>query len=293
MADTDWQVFAIEVDGGVEQIARSIEKFYGLKINRIKVDNADELKEIDKDELLKKLKGAGVPQNYSERRKCLFILGDGDYHHLTHALTRLSGKKNYALFDWDSHTDDYRDVKWSCGLGTKQVLACDQFTDLLTEDCGAASVTYLGFANGRFREFGGVDEPAFKQSRWASQSDLKKRDVKDITKELAVAAEGEDAYITIDLDVLDPSEHVSVYFDYAVGSMKIDELVDSVRTVGGQKDYFACDVVGYHAGATRLVRKKSVLAATVLAGEVMGLDSSRAYAEMREVDLELSKQSLI
>lgn len=136
MTESRWRVYAVEVDSGVEQAATLLETLYdGIEVKRVWPKAR---LSVDKDELLEDLKSAGVPENYSENGKALFILGSGEYHHLTHALTRLSGKKDYCVFYRDAHTDDYaRDLNGT-RTSPKNDMACGDFADLLTEDCGAA-----------------------------------------------------------------------------------------------------------------------------------------------------------
>ncbi len=280
-----WRIFALEVDSGVEQVATLLEKLYGVEVKRVWPKAR---LSVDKDELLGDLKRAGVPENYSENGRTLFILGSGEYHHLTHALARLSGKKGYAAFDWDAHTDDYaRDLN-GARMSPKKSITCGDFAELLTEDCGAASLNYIGTK----------DEPNYRKSaRWATQRDIERKGIVEATRELVARAGETDCYSTVDLDVLDSDgENVRVNSKWErSGSMKLGDLLDSIRLVMQNKEVFAADITGYgahesHAGDTsyarreKLVTVKSCLAACVVAGEFMGMDTKRARGVMEKID---------
>lgn len=290
MTSQDWQVIAVEVDEGVEQVATLLEKLYGVEVKRVWPKAR---LSVDKDELLEDLKRAGVPENYSESGKALFILGSGEYHHLTHALARLSGKKGYAAFDWDAHTDDYaRDLN-GARMSPKRGISCGDFADLLAEDCGAASLNYLGTKN----------EPNYRKSaRWATQSDIEKKGIVEATRELVSEAAEQEAYDTVDLDVLDSNgENVRVNPKWErSGSMKLGDLLDSIRLVRQNKEVFAADITGYgahephtgddsYARREKLVTVKSCLAACVVAGELMGMDTTRARGIMEKIDWKIRR----
>lgn len=102
-----------------------------------------------------------------------------------------------------------------------------------------------------------------------------------------------DCYDSFDLDVLDSGENVRVNPKWErSGSMKLGDLIESVRLVGHDKEVFAADITGYcarepytgDARREKLVTVKSCLAVSVLAGEIMGLDTSRAREIMEKVD---------
>lgn len=313
----EWQVFALEIGDlvfrqrtlengyddeagtgakgvgahkGPGQIADFMEDLYGLKVKRIKIELGWPY-DFDKDVFLKKLEKAGIPKNYSETGRVLFILPDGKFHHVTHPLSRLSGKKGFGVADWDAHTDDYNyeDRKKDGGWGLKQNLACGKFTDLLTEDCGAGSLAYIGVCH----------EPHFKKSGWATQRDIERKGAKDATKELMDDVHEDEIYATVDFDVLNcKKENVRVCPEWkTVGSMGLAGLVDSIRTVREEKEIFAGDIVGYSSleylnngrpdGREKLLTKKSCVAGAVVAGEIMGLDTSKAMEMMQETDREI------
>ncbi len=298
MTSQDWRVIAIDVDSYAGRIAKSIEKLYGLKVKRINVETSDIVNdadlrlEIDKGRLLEKLEEAGVPKDYSETGKTLFILGNGRYHHLTHALARLSGKEGYGVVDWDAHTDDDTYVSRTgessrCGTtkATKQKIRCGTFADLLTEDCGATSLVYIGSSS----------EPCFRQSKWVTKWDLYANNIENLTRRAMKSSREDEFYATIDLDVLDSDENVRVYKEWTDdGSIKLNRLVESIRTVRQEKRIFAADICGHELSAPdggskrdKLITEKTALAVSLLAGEMMGLDTASARNAIKEVDLKI------
>lgn len=278
---------------GPSQIADIIESSYGLKVKRIKVELSWPF-DFDKDTFINKLERVGIPKNYSDSGKTLFILPDGMFHHVTHPLTRLSGKKGFGVAYWDAHTDDYNyeEREKDGGWGLKQEMNAGRFADLLTEDCGASSLAYVGVCH----------EPYSKKSRsWATQNAIGKKGVKDATKELMANMREDKVYATVDLDVLTcKKENVRVCRDWETdGSMKLNELVDSIRTVRREKEIFAADIVGYYASEyldngkrdeREILRTtKSCLTAAVVAGEIMGLDTSKPMELLQKTDSEIKK----
>lgn len=318
LANEGWRAFALEIgdsafrqqtlggqndeDGteitgighytGPSQIADTMENLYGLKVRRIKVELGWPF-DFDKDVFLKKLESAGVPKNYAADGKVLFILPNGMFHHVTHPLTRLSGKEGFGVADWDAHTDDYNyeEREKDGGWGLKQELHAGRFADLLTEDCGASSLAYIGVCH----------EPYFKKSRWATQKVIEKKGIKDATKELMDNVREDEIYATVDLDVLNcKKENMRVCRDWEPdGSMRLNELVDSIRTVNGEKEIFGADIVGYSSSEylnngkrderEKLRTTRSCLTAAVVAGEIMGFDTSNAMELLQKTDCEIKK----
>ncbi len=285
MSASEWLVFAVEVDDGVEQVATLLEKLYGVEVKRVWPKAR---LSVDKDELLEDLKRAGVPENYSESGRALFILGGGEYHHLTHALTRLSGNNEYGVFDWDAHTDDYTHNVRDGTEESKRVISCENFADLMTEDCGAKSIAYFGVRN----------EPKSNGPtvRYVHCDDPRMENARRVAGEIASRVEEQEVYATVDLDVLDVGEDVRVNSHWErSGSLRLDDLLKSIRTVRQSKDIFAADMTGYnsfephsgdnpYAAKERLVTVKSCLAACVVAGEIMGLDTGHARCMMEKID---------
>lgn len=281
------RVFAVEVDPGVEQITALIEKFYDIDVKRVHLRARHS---VDKDELLHELACAGIPKNYSEKNgKTLFILGGGEYHHLTHALTKLSGKDGYCVFDWDAHTDDYgRDVA-GARLRHGQEISCGSFADLLAEDCGAKKVNYIGVTN----------EPQSGESGYTTPTDIENDGIADATRELVSMAEEKYAYATVDLDVLDEAENVRVntYWERD-GSLRLNDLLTSIKLVRQGKEIFAADITGYnsfepHTGDNpysakeKLVTVKSCLSVCLIAGELMDFDTAGVRDVLDKVNLRI------
>lgn len=290
--EADWQIFALDTktDKSPSQVAGVIEKLYGLKVKRLEVD-IDGSFTVDKNTLLDKLEEAGVPENYSENGKCLFFLGGGQYHHLAYGLTKFSGRTGFGFVDRDAHTDDGRLRR----LG-KEWVDFGRFTDLLEEDCGASSITYMGICH----------KPKIRSSRRATVSDLKGKDIGKVTEEMMADIPEKHLYQSTDLDVLDSRENVRVDSRWQNdGRMSLNGLLDSIRVVrNSDKEVFAADIGGYESWEAHrgwpasdewehLVEVKSCLAVSAVAGEIMGLDTSRARGLMAKVDSKLRLDSYI
>lgn len=282
MSASEWQVYAIAVDGEAGRVADKIEALYDIKVTRIRPNKVVLCP--NKDRLVDELERAGVPKDYPKTGKHLFIGGDGNYHHLTYALTKLSGMNGFGVFDWDAHTDDYRYMMKK----VSNIVDCEEFAGRLMKECGATSITYFGVGH----------EPNQKgpDIRWLQKDEPKMGRPKEATAELLNRVHEKKMYATIDLDVLDAKENVRVNPMYeGEGSMELEGLIASVNAVKEDKELFAADICGHKLWGPprdekeKLTIEKSVLAVSLIAGEIMGFDTAKARTAIETVDREIKK----
>lgn len=282
MSASGWRVFTIGVDGEAGRVADKIEELYGIKVTRIQPHPIVLCP--DKDKLVNELERAGIPRNYhSDGKKHLFIGGDGNYHHLTYALTMLSGMNGFGVFDADAHTDDH----WYIMRKASNIVNCENFAGRLMEECGATSITYFGVGH----------EPNQNgpEIRWLQKDDPRMNETKEATvKELLNRVHEEKMYATIDLDVLDAKENIRVNPMYErEGSMELEGLIASINAVKENKELFAADICGHKLWGPpgnekeRMMIEKSTIAVSLIAGEIMGLDTAGARDVLKRIDSEM------
>lgn len=236
----EWNLYSLELDDSGKEIGDFFEK-KGYPVKRVAIKPGTDRLLINSPvlpETIEELIKEAVP----EKGRVLALSSHGYYHHLTYGLCRRADKlsREYGYIHIDRHNDMF-------GMDTDAdapAIHCGKFVKKLCEN------TNVG--NREFRPdvfFIGCYVPVVQSVFIPSASGYAFTGIKGgILSDLLRSFDRhldrlpEDVYVTVDLDVLAPSE-VRTAWDR--GSMKAEKLYKLVEEISRRKKIISADIVGY------------------------------------------------
>lgn len=233
----EWSLYSLELDGGAEEIGSYFQK-RGYSIKRAvpqEVSRGEYATIIEKSEI-ERIVRSSIESN----GKNLVLYGDGNCHHFTYGLCRLADKisDEYCYIHIDHHFDAYGDPN-------KNNLNCANFVGQILSDCHVYS------KNTRGHKFYAIFIGSMPDARFMNSFSLScdnafnERELKKSTKrlELILGNMPDDAYVTMDLDVMAESEIYTEYQSHK-GMLKRN-LLDILGIIKSRKRIIGADVLGY------------------------------------------------
>ena len=182
--------------------------------------------------------GRLVAEFYREHETDLaspFLLyGSGDFHYLTALrLRRIAGP--FVLVSFDNHPDwDVRPPKWGCGGWVNRALELANIKRVSVWGCGNFECWWPHqiFGNRRAERAGILDVHPWADNRRAKDRERRGAILRDNWRQhfdqFLETAEGENVYVTIDLDCLNPHDAVT---NWEAGRFTIADLRMGIRKI--------------------------------------------------------------
>lgn len=173
----------------------------------------------------------GIAKAIKTDKRILAVYGNGQFHHMTYGLARLAGRLSdeYCYIHIDQHSDYGRRYEDSNNV---EHIFCGNFTGPLSTDTNVRgngdNVIYVGCADSRVV--------------CVQRSEIKGGIFSTLDEKLQKSAH--DAYISIDLDIMHPSE-VKTGWPLAWNTLMRDELFKLLEKIFSCKRVISADIVGY------------------------------------------------
>ncbi|HII14866.1 MAG TPA: arginase family protein [Nanoarchaeota archaeon] len=216
----EWKLYSLEMDDGGKEIGEHFQS-QGYGITRVNpVDGAENFP------LTKRWAVRAIADAITTEKRVLALYGHGLYHFMTYGLAKLADRlsDDYCYIHIDQHTDfcDYSDQ-----------ISCGNFTGQISTDTNARhnanNVIYIGYTSSL--HIAGVTADM-----------IRSRDTALLGEMLNLSAKR--AYISIDLDVLHPSQAKTVY-PLERGAIMRDGLFEVLERIVACKTIISADIVGY------------------------------------------------
>lgn len=174
----------------------------------------------------------------------IVMYGNGSYHHYTYGLTANIMKprcEEYLYIHIDYHTD---------AAVSRSKCVCDQRRSRINffKRCGGRTLGCGNFVeelkqnNAKNFLFIGTDSTCgWKRKEWVKQKTLLDEDVKSVIASELSKKRCVDAYVSMDLDVLDYPELPTCY---GRGKIKLQHLLDVLSVIKEHKNIIAADILG-------------------------------------------------
>jgi arginase family enzyme len=249
MSSLPWKLYSMEMDPAGKILGRFFER-NGYDIERTNpVDAAAELWKHEQDALVKRgnplavyckketieeaVKAAIKPKD----EKALVVYGSGDYHHYTYGLAKIAERlsKEFTYIHIDHHCDWF-------GNSTNPDIACGNFVGHIarnTANKGLIQPRNILFIGSRILYYKHIEEPQEKTIGF-KEWEMREDNFKAIREVLA--DNHEDAYLSIDLDVMNPYEARTAH---SRGGLKKEEMMYILDMVKSSKRLIGADVLGY------------------------------------------------
>lgn len=171
------------------------------------------------------------------------LYGSGDFHYLTALrLRRIAGR--FVLVSFDNHPDwDVRPPRWGCGGWVNRALELANVKRVSVWGCGNFECwwPHQFFGNRRAERTGTLtvhpwadDRPAKDQERRGA---ILRGNWRQYFEQFSKTIDGENVYVTIDLDCLDPKEAVTNWeagrFTAEDLRWALEKLRESSQVIGG------------------------------------------------------------
>lgn len=225
--------------------------------------------------------------------RVLTVYGDGEFHHYTYALTKLSAElrglddpeeRNWTYFHFDNHRDDWGTRERD---GYTPTLNCASFVDPLVYDQGAVPFMIgpdpYPKKDSRGYRIRGKEIPIYHN--WFTKARQRSREWKHnaapeerVGGELPAVPDLREtptpSYFSFDLDLLSPTE-IATNFDqnYWVTVRRLCTVLDRLRPF---KRVFGADILGF---PDRCQHALSALTMIILARKILGLSVERFLEE--------------
>jgi arginase family enzyme len=252
---TEWDILVLEVDIPSREFGKFLELIWPARVKRRKIPSSLG-KGVSYGCLHKKKDIREGIKNILdwETDKVLTVYGSGRFHHYTYGLCREIADKRSEAYDYihfDYHSDNghfrYNNEEIYAGSFVKSIL----------KDSKAKNLRFIGGSEG------------------LTKDDLIENEFEKTLLEYVRGAQ-EDAYLSIDLDVMDEGE---VKTDFWQGKLKIEELLDSISVIQKEKNLISADILGYSStdilGYPRKIDAKSLLLYAAAAAQIIGVNPTR------------------
>jgi hypothetical protein len=189
----------------------------------------------------------GFYREQKDRLAPFVLYGSGDFHHLS-ALWLRRFQKSFVLVSFDNHPDwDLRPPRWGCGGWINRALELPSLSKAAVWGCGNFECWWPRqlFGNRRAEREGRLEVHPWADDRSPAEHNRRgailRSNWRQKFSEFAAGARGNDIYVTIDLDCLEPDEAIT---NWENGRFTVEDLIWALGELRANTQIVAGDVCG-------------------------------------------------